>query len=189
MRSHCLRLLSLAVLSVAPAGQGLAQSFVKVNVATTLVGVPGIAYERTLSERVSFQFDATVSPWRSVSGVPAQFAILIPEWRFHPRGVARGIYFGAHAGASVFRLQKWDHRNSDEYQEGAGLLFGATVGYQWRVRRNLIIDAFVGGGTAQSLYKGYSRSTGERYDGAVGWNKSGEWLPYRGGVMLAFPLR
>ena len=40
----------------------------------------------------------------------------------------------------------------------------------------------------QSFYKGYDATTGERYDGAKKFNKSGEWLPYRGGISVILQL-
>ena len=179
------RALSILAIVLAPIASAHSQSYLKVNAASTLLGVPGVGYERTLSEHWSFQFDATVSPWRSVGGAPLKFAILIPEWRYHPRGVTRGVYVGAHAGASVFQLQKWDHRNTTQYEEGFGLLLGLTFGYQRPLNESWLLDLFAGGGTSQALYKGYDWTTGTRTDGAKGWNKSGEWVPYRGGVMFS----
>lgn len=166
-----------------------AQGYIKLNGVTSLVGVPGVAYERTLSDRVSFQLDATLSPWRSVNRAPMQFLIVVSEWRYHPRGVARGVYVGGHLGASMFKLQKWDYRGTDQYQEGFGALFGVTVGIQRPVTERLGLDLFVGGGNSQTIYKGYSYLTGIRYDSAGGWNQSAEWIPYRGGIMLTYRLR
>ena len=177
------------VLSLSRSAVADAQSYIKLNGLTSLVGVPGVAYERTLSARVTFQVDATLSPWRSVNRAPMQFLILVPEWRYHPHGIARGVYVGGHVGASVFRLQKWDHRGSDQYQEGFGALFGLTVGYQRPITERVGLDVFVGGGNSQALYKGYSYLTGIRYDSAGAWNQSAEWIPYRGGVMVTYRLR
>ena len=178
----CSWLISLALLPTATVG---AQSYLKVNVASALVGIPGVGVERTIGDRWTFQVDATASPWRSVNGVPLQFLIVIPEWRFHPQGVARGWYVGAHAGASAFRLQKWDYWGTTRYEKGYSLFLGATFGYQRPLSDRWLVDAFVGGGSSQAIYKGYDWTTGARYDGAAAWNKSGEWLPYRGGVMLS----
>ncbi len=157
----------------------------KLNVASTLVGVPQVAWERTVADRRSIQVDFMVSPWRSVNGAPLQFGILAGEWRRHARAVGEGPYLGLHLGVVGFRLQKWDYRDTDFYQEGFGAVGGITVGYQWRLRRGGVLDLFVGGGTAQAKYKGYSAITGERYDGESGWNESGDWVPYRAGVMLS----
>jgi hypothetical protein len=53
-----------------------------------------------------------------------------------------------------------------------------------------MLDFFLGGGTHQGFYHSYYIETGERFpfDHAVGRNKSGEWLPYRGGIMISYRL-
>jgi hypothetical protein len=51
-----------------------------------------------------------------------------------------------------------------------------------------MLEFFLGGGSHQGFYKGYYLSTGERYDSAEGYNKSGEWIPYRGGVMVSYRI-
>jgi hypothetical protein len=51
-----------------------------------------------------------------------------------------------------------------------------------------MIDCFLGGGWHQGFYKGYDLTTGERYDKAKNYNKSGESLPYRGGVMVSYKI-
>jgi hypothetical protein len=50
-----------------------------------------------------------------------------------------------------------------------------------------MLDYFLGG-NQQGFYHGYYLSTGERYETAKNWNKSGEWLPYRGGVMVSYRI-
>lgn len=180
-------LLAFALLAATPRS-GAAQTTLKLNAATTLLGVPGVGVERVIGPRTTVQLDLTVSLWKSIDHAPAQFAILIPEWRHHFRDGRLGPYVGLHAGVIGFRVQKWDWRNSDYYQEGFGAVFGGTVGYKRRLNDRMVLDWYLGAGTAQSKYKGYSISTGERYDGEEGWNESGEWLPYRGGVMLTFRL-
>jgi hypothetical protein len=176
-----------AVLVIA-APTASAQDTWKINAATTIVGVPQVAWERPLDARRTLQVDLTISPWRSVGHAPAQFGILLGEWRHHYREVGAGPYVGLHVGLIGFRLQKWDYRDTEFYQEGFGAIGGATVGYEWRTRRGVVLDLFVGGGTAQAKYKGYSLVTGERYDGEQGWNESGEWLPYRGGLMISYRI-
>lgn len=165
-----------------------AQRLIKANLLTTVVGVPQVAYERPWGERRSLQFDLAVSPWRSVDSAPAEFAIFLVEGRHHFRESEDGPYAGIHTGLAVFRFQRWDFRGTDRYQEGFGVMLGATVGLQLSVGERWGLDAFLGGGTIQSKYKGYSYVTGLRYDGEAGWNESGEWLIYRGGLMLSYRL-
>jgi hypothetical protein len=66
---------------------------------------------------------------------------------------------------------------------------GITGGYQFKLAENWNMDIYAGIGTSQDFYKGYVRSTGARYDVAEGFNKSGEILPYRGGVMISYKLK
>lgn len=181
--------LMAALLFAAPIRRAEAQSYIKFNGVTALLGVPSVGYERVTGERTSFQFDVTVSPWRSVGGAPLLFMMLVPEWRYHRKPGHTGLYVGAHLGATVFKVQKWNYRNTEFYQEGFGFILGGTVGYKKPLGDRWMLDTFFGGGTAQSLYKGYSMVTGERYDGAKLWNVSGEWVPYRGGVMIAYRPR
>ena len=180
--------LASALLCLAlPAGLG-AQRVVKGNLASTVYGVPQVAYELPLGPKRSLQFDVMISPWRSRDGAPQQFGIFIAEWRHHYHERGDGPYVGGHVGIAIFRLQRWDYKDTEFYQEGIGALGGVTVGYEKRLRDPWSLDLFAGGGTAQSKYKGYSFLTGDRYDGEDGWNESGEWLFYRGGLMLSYRL-
>ena len=53
------------------------------------------------------------------------------------------------------------------------------------------MDLYLGGGTAQSYYKGFHKTLGVRYDTDPDriYNQSGEWIPYRGGVMISYQLK
>ncbi len=181
--------IAAALLLVAQAHQLHAQRLIKANLLSTVVGVPQIAYERPWGQRRSVQFDLVVSPWRSVGSAPAQLGILLVEGRHHFVRRGDGPYVGIHTGVAVFRLQRWDYRGTDLYQEGVGVVGGVTVGLQQPVGKRWVLEAFLGGGTIQSKYKGYSYVTGIRYDGEEGWNESGEWLFYRGGLMLSYRLK
>lgn len=156
--------------------------------ASTLLGIPMLGVERPLGRpRRSFQWDVMLSPWRSVDDYPFQFLVGTAEWRYYRRDSRDGWYTALHIGAGAFRLRRPDYADTTLYQEGAALLGGASVGRVWRLRAGWSIDAYLGGGTVQSLYKGYDRLTGSRYDGARLWNVSGEWLPHRVGLMIGVP--
>jgi hypothetical protein len=81
------------------------------------------------------------------------------------------------------------YQYSDVYQKGYSIIVGITGGYQFKLAENWNMDIYAGIGTSQDFYKGYVRSTGARYDVAEGFNKSGEILPYRGGVMISYKLK
>jgi hypothetical protein len=176
----------LATTALAAAAPLPAQWRTKTNLASLAIGVPQVGVERRTGPKRTLQLDLTVSPWRSVRGKPFQFALLISEWRWHRNSSLLGWYVGANVGATVFHLQKPFYWGTDYFQDGFGATLGGSVGYKWNVGERWTIDAFAGGGTIQTLYKGTLWSTGERYDtlSAPGWNESGELVPYRAGLML-----
>ena len=81
------------------------------------------------------------------------------------------------------------YKASDLYQNGYAIIIGATLGYQFQLSERWNMDLYLGAGSAQSFYKGYHKELGIRYDNdGRKWNKSGEFLPYRGGVMISYKL-
>lgn len=166
-----------------------AQTDLKANMLSAVVLVPHVGIETAITDRLTLQLDVMASFWRSVGGTPLELVMVIPEVRYHFDSRREGFYVGLHAGTAAYRLQKWNYIATDLYQEGTSVLLGFTVGYKARLSERLTLDFFVGGGNQQGNYRGYDASTDERYDGAVGLNGSGEWLPYRGGAMLSFRLR
>ena len=164
------------------------QTYVKVNAITTLLTIPQVGVETGIGEKSTFQFDVTASFWKSVNGKPMEFYIFIPEYRYHFKEKYNGFYVGAHVGLTLFNFQKWNYLNSNLYEKGYGYVMGATVGYQQKINDKFLLDLFLGGGNSQGYYKGYYIGTDTRYESAEGYNKSGEWLPYRVGVMVSYKL-
>ncbi len=165
-----------------------AQTYIKANAVTTLLTIPNIGIETSIGEKSTFQFDITASLWKTINGNPAQLYVFTPEYRYHFKEKFNGFYAGAHVGGTVYNFQKWNYWKTDNYEEGVGYMMGATLGYQKKIKDRIVLDFFLGGGWHQGFYKGYKVSTGERYDKAIKYNKSGEWFPYRGGVMLSYRL-
>lgn len=159
------------------------RSLLKLN-ASTLLGIPGVAYERRLTPRTSFNLDVTGSPWRSIRGAPFEFLLIIPEWQLHSRDGRLGWYGGVHLGGAVYRIQKWNYRGSKRYQEGFSTLLGGTFGHKRLLRPNVLLDLFIGGGSQHGRYRGYDSATGEQYAGVGQLDESREWVPYRAGVMF-----
>ena len=164
------------------------QNYIKVNAVTALVLVPNVGFETGISKHFSFQVDVSGSLWKSVNGQPLQFIMVLPEIRYHFKETFNGFYFGVHLGGSYFKLQKWEYANTNIYQEGYNYLIGGTAGYQKKISKKFMLEAFLGGGSQQAFYKGYNSDTGLRYESAKNFNKSGEWLPYRGGIMICYQL-
>lgn len=163
----------------------------KVNTASALIGVVEVAHERPAGDRTTLHLAASGAYWQSFDGAPLQFLMLLAELRRHAdlRVLGWRPYAGLHAGATLFRLQKWEYWDTSLYQEGVGVIAGATFGFERPIGAGWVLDAYVGGGTHQSLYRGFDLTTGERYDKPEGLNKSGEWLPYRLGLMLGRRVR
>ena len=165
------------------------QTYIKANVFTTLLTIPNVGIETSIGKKSTFQFDVTASFWKSIKGNPRQFYLFIPEYRYHFKEKNNGFYVGAHIGATIFNFQKWNYLNTNKYEEGLGYVMGATIGYKAKINDKLHLDCFLGGGSHQGFYKGYYIGTRERYESAKNYNKSGEWLPYRGGVMLSYQIK
>ena len=168
--------------------QTQAQTYVKVNALTTLFTIPNIGIETSIGKKSTFQFDIMASMWKSINGKPAQFYTFIPEYRYHFKENYDGFYLGANVGATIFNFQKWNYLNTERYEKGFGYLLGASVGYQKKINDRFMLDCFIGGGHSQGFYKGYYIGTNTRYETAEHFNKSGEWIPYRGGVMVSYRL-
>lgn len=178
--------LLLLLLLISTVTQG--QTYIKTNALTTFLLIPSIGIETPVGGKFTFQADVTASFWKSVNGKPFEFVMVIPELRYHFKENTNGFYVGAHLGGTVFNLQKWDYSKTNYYQKGVNYLAGATVGFQKEITKKLALDIFIGGGSQQAFYKGYNGITHVREDVAKKYNKSGEWLPYRGGIMLCYRI-
>lgn len=179
------KLLMLALLLAVTSSYS--QTYIKLNAATTLVGAPQIGVETSLGKKFTFQGDALGSYWESVNGAPFKTIMVFAELRYHFKENYKGFYVGGNIGGAKYELQKWSYWGTDKYQTGEAVFFGATVGYEFKISEKWMVDVFLGGGNQQSHYVGRHRDTGERYEHSS-YNKSGEWLPYRGGIMFCYKL-
>lgn len=192
MKTNFLKFAALLVISLSAYTKGYSQTYVKGNVALATVLVPNFAIETKLAEKWSLQLDATASFWKSINGGPQEFFIISPELRYHVKELDHGAFVGIHTGASFFKLQKYNYWNTDNYQIGLAYLAGLTFGYNFKLNDKWGLEAFIGGGFIGSYYKGYKLSTGKRYDSDQTIDReydiSGDWLPYKGGLMLVYKL-
>ena len=171
-------------------GQDSKKLYAKGNALFLPVGMLNVGLEYRLSSKYSLQGDVFVSPWKSFAGKHAQVYMGHLEGRYYFDEVFKKWYFGVNAGAGVFDVNKWNHFAYERFQRGYNFMLGAVVGYQFQWKDRWNIDVFLGGGTVQSYYHGYEEVPPNfiRYDGAEKWNKSGEFLPYRGGIMIAYKI-
>lgn len=165
-----------------------AQTYLKFNAPSTLLGIPQIAVETRLGKNITFQGDILGSYWESLNGAPFKTVMAFAEGRYHISGAYNGLYFGGHLGGAAFELQKWNYINTSKYQKGYSVFMGVTVGYQFKISEKWMVDMFIGGGNQQANYKGYYIGTDVRYEEVRNYNKSGEWIPYRGGIMFSYRL-
>ncbi len=166
------------------------QTYIKFNALTALALVPNAAVETSIGEKTTFSFDIMASFWESFNDKkPMKFYTFTPEIRYHFKEKYNGFYAGFHSGFDTYEIQKWGYWETNMYEKGIGYRLGATIGYNVKLNNKFLLDIFVGGGWHQGFYKGYyNDGTPGRYEIAKSWNKSGEWLPYRGGVMLSYKL-
>ncbi|MGA9213066.1 DUF3575 domain-containing protein [Kaistella sp.] len=164
--------------------------YIKGNALLLPIGMLNAGVEYQLKEKVTLQADVFVSPWKSFMGNHAQVYMGTVEARYYFKEAFSKFYVGLNLGSAVFDIQKWNYFNTDNYQRGFTILGGATVGYQFKIKENWNIDLYLGGGNSQGFYRGYLKKSGARYDDdGRRWDKSGEWIPYKGGVMISYKLK
>lgn len=162
------------------------QIFVKANAVFLPVGIINTGVEYQLSNKMTIQADLLISPWKSFVGRYAQVYMVGVDTRYYFGQAFKNWYVGFNLSGARFIMQKFNYWNTDLYQDGYGLFFGATAGYQYKINDRINLDFYLSGGTIQSFYKGLHKKTGQRYDKEP--NRSGEWLPYRGGIMISYRL-
>lgn len=179
--------------------------YVKANAAFLPVGMLNAGVEYQLDNKFTLQGDVFISPWKSFLGKYALGTMGIIEGRYYFTEVFKKWYVGAHIGAAAYKIQKWNYWNdnpvqytpdspvyvaSDLYQQGFSLFIGGTVGYQFQIYENWNLDLFIGGGHTEGFYHGYHKKLGVRYEADPRqFNRSGEWAPYRGGLMISYRLK
>ena len=177
--------------------------YVKGNALLIPIGIVNVGVEHQLSKKYTLQGDVFISPWKSFAGHELQYYSVSLEGRYYFDEAFKHWYLGANLATSAFILQKWNYWNGgtftnekgetfdypNVYQKGFSIILGVTGGYQFQVSDRWNIDVYATVGTSQDFYKGYERGTGRRYDDAKGFNRSGEILPYRAGVMISYKLK
>lgn len=178
--------------------------YVKGNALLLPILVINTGLEYQLNKKYTLQGDILISPWKSFAGHELQYYSLSVEGRYYFKEAFEGWYLGANIGVSSFVLQKWNYWSdeifqlnsesevfikSNLYQKGYSFLAGITGGYQFKLSDNWRMELYATVGTSQDFYKGYERGTGKRYDEANAYNRSGEIIPYRGGVMISYRLK
>jgi len=184
------------------------QTYIKGNATYALFAIPSFGIEVGIGEKTTFQLDATMSFWNSITlgskpnfqQRPFIFNYVFPEFRYYFKEKNDGFYLGAHTGVGMFKLSKnKGYASANRYQYGYIFFTGITTGYQWKFKERWLLDLFLSGGWSNANYQGFDRDTGERYDDDCppsicptnirkGYNYSAQWIPYRGGLMIGYKL-
>lgn len=187
-----------------------AQTELKVNTVFIPAGIYNVAIEKPINSKISIQAEAFVSPWKSFLGKKLQMYIGTVEGRYYFKETGNKWYVGTYISMAAFNLQKWNYWNkatvldeegnlellpdgsirvTERYQKGLAFIWGVSGGYHFILDEKWGLDIFAGVGFTQSLYKGYMKDNNQRYDVATKWNKSGELIPTRAGLMLTYKIK
>lgn len=183
------------------------QTYLKANALFLPIGIINVGIETQITPKITIETDAFVSPWKSFAGKHLQAYMLGVDGRYYFKEAFKHWYFGANFTFALYNLQKWNYWKevpyqhdeeapiytaSNLYQKGYSFMFGAVVGYQFQLNDRWNMDVFIGGGNSQDFYRGYDKVSGDRYDDPQlnrRWNKSGEWIVYKGGVMVSYRIK
>ena len=188
-----------------PGQAASAQAEVKFNAATALVLVPNFGVELHLAPGYTAQLDVLGSFWDSVGEDRDPYHIneTFVEARKYSQENNQGWFAGAHVGFGMFTIQKvnafviYDQYqdpstypdNNGAYHSGRAGFYGITIGKKYNFNSRWGVEFFIGGGLVQSNVKGYSNGVlVTPVNDTREFNRSGEWVLYRGGLMLTYRL-
>ena len=184
------------------------ETYIKANALFLPIGMLNVGVEHGFTEHITGQADIFFSPWKSFAGHQAQFCIALLVLIYYFDQAFKHWYVGASLGFGIFNIQKWNYwggeiyttkegdltpyKKNELYQKGFSYMFGLTTGYQFQIGNRWNMDIFLGIGSQQGFYKGYVEYLPEtqenRYDRVENWDKSGEIIPFKGGVMISYKL-
>jgi hypothetical protein len=175
-----------------------AQSEVKFNLVTSLVLIPNIGIELPINEKLSYQLDTTASFWDSIDGSPYQFVQIFNELRFYTNSRKRDFFIAPHIGYGMFTVRNpkfltdivdTGYKEKGSYQSGRNTYYGLTLGKKFKLKTPRFgLELFLGFGSSQSNYKYYNGDEIRDFENDRAFSKSGEELPYKGGLMLTYKL-
>ena len=177
-----------------------AQTELKFNIASAPLLVPNIGIEVKLSEKIGYQLDTSASFYNDIEGSPFHMTQIFNEFRYYI-DKKRSFFIGTHVGYGMYniRLPRWianlsgsEYKEEGSYQYGRNTYYGITIGKKIPLKNERFgLEIFLGGGSSQSNYKYYNKNE-QRIFAITNYkrkfNKSGEELPYRGGLMLIYKL-
>lgn len=180
--------------------------YLKGNALFLPIGMLNVGVEHQLGKKWTMQEEIFISPWKSFMGKYAQVYMASVEARYYFNEAFKHFYVGGNLHFARFFIQKYGYwsddpyqyhedspiyKTSDLYQDGFSIMAGVTVGYQWQINDHWNLDLYVGGGHSEGFYKAFVKGTDIRYDEypTGKYNRSGEWVPYKGGLMISYRLK
>jgi len=180
-----------------------AQSYVKLNALTAVVGIINPSVEFTLSNHSTYQLDVNISPWKKIwDGKHMAFGLVLNEYRYYFKEHNMGWYLGGSAGLQVFDMSKpqleqgFGFTLENRYCKGYGINLGGLVGWEKQLGKNKrwIMDVYIGISYMLSYYNGYSldgeidmyphRTYEPKYPDP--WNGTAETYPSTIGVSFGY---
>ncbi len=185
------------------------QTDLKINLVTAPFLIPNLAAEIPVASNKSIQIDVLGSFWNEFSLLNNNHFLInqtFLEYRWYKKKSYDGWFIGPNIGYGMFTLKKpnWavirDNNIStdsdlivpnESYNSGRIFFYGFTIGYKKNISKNYFLEFFIGAGLTHSWYKGYrGLNRVDMQDELVyrRFNKSNEWLLYKGGLMFVYRI-
>ena len=188
------------------------QTDVKINLLTAPFLIPNFAFEIPTSKNQSVQLDVLGSFWNEFSLFNDEHFLInqtFLEYRWYQNELNQGWFIGPNIGYGMFTLKKPDWAeirefprtstillsehiiSNDEYSSGRTFFYGLSFGIKKRLSSKWFMEFFIGAGLTHSWYKGFqglNRTDLNNETEYRRFNKSNEWLLYKGGLMLVYRM-
>ncbi|MDE7335200.1 MAG: DUF3575 domain-containing protein, partial [Muribaculaceae bacterium] len=115
--------------------------------------MPNLEIEYLFHDNWSAALTGNIAWWSKESSLKAyRIATLDAEMRYWimPRAPWHGFYAGVFAGGGLYDLE-----NGGNGYQGEGVMTGVSLGYMWPIKRNLSLEAGIGGGYLYTRAKEY----------------------------------
>lgn len=185
--------------------------YMKGNAFFIPLGILNGALEYELNKKNRLQGEIFISPWKSFFQKNAQIYMAGLDFRHYLKKNENYFIIGGNFSMGVFDIQKWTYwqnqlvespfeknifyNTKNYYQRGFSLIIGVVLGYEYQWNEKWNLEFFLALGSIQSFYRSYDKITGMRTDNLFNaeeknrkWNRSGEFLPYKGGIMLSYKI-
>lgn len=188
--------LFLMVTTIAKSSAQIAE--VKVNLASATIGIFNPSIELGFCENSAITMDY-VGAYAKFDYLGTGMPFLLSMVNFGYRHYLlnknhNGLFLSGDLGLSNFKMIKSialllkNEYDEKHYDVGHGTLLGVTAGYKLPIKSSRwLVEFSASFGWQLSWHEGYVISD-EGAKGSGEMSKSGEWLPYKGGIYLSYRL-